>query len=192
MGGIFSALLSLMGFDRSTNNREYKVVIVGLDNAGKTTTLYKLHLGEVVQTQPTIGSNVEVVTHENVTFEVWDVGGQQSLRNAWPSYYNSADSVVLMVDSTDRARMHLCKKELERLVVESEGMRSNSECCVLVFANKQDLPDAMTVVELTEVLGLDKITSRDWHVQACCALTGDGLREGLAWIANKVKGGGSE
>ena len=63
MGQIFSALMSYFS---ANQEKEYKIVIVGLDNAGKTTTLYKLHLGEVVQTQPTIGSNVEAVVHENV------------------------------------------------------------------------------------------------------------------------------
>ena len=187
MGQIFSALMSYFSANRE---KEYKIVIVGLDNAGKTTTLYKLHLGEVVQTQPTIGSNVEAVVHDNVSFEVWDLGGQSSLRNAWQSYYKSSDAMVLMVDSTDRGRMNLSKQELFKML-DAEEVKNNPKCCVLVFANKQDLPDAMTVVELTETLGLDTIANRDWHVQACCALSGMGLNEGLSWITAKVTGSGS-
>ena len=113
MGQIFSALMSYFS---ANQEKEYKIVIVGLDNAGKTTTLYKLHLGEVVQTQPTIGSNVEAVVHDNVSFEVWDLGGQSSLRNAWQSYYKSSDAMVLMVDSTDRGRMNLSKQELFKML----------------------------------------------------------------------------
>ena len=77
-------------------------------------------------------------------------------------------------------------------MLDAEEVKNNPKCCVLVFANKQDLPDAMTVVELTETLGLDTIANRDWHVQACCALSGMGLNEGLSWIAAKVTGGGAD
>lgn len=65
MGQIVSAFYSWFNTDR-----EYKVLLVGLDNAGKTTTLYQMHLGQAIETQPTIGSNVETVRHKNVHFEV--------------------------------------------------------------------------------------------------------------------------
>ena len=79
------------------SGKNYKVVIVGLDNAGKTTTLYKLHLGDVVVTQPTIGSNVEHISHRNVHFEAWDLGGQDTLRPSWQSYYLNAHAIILGV-----------------------------------------------------------------------------------------------
>ena len=69
---------------------EHKIVMVGLDNAGKTTILYRLHLGEAVKTQATIGSNVETVKHNNLTFEVWDLGGQANLRPSWSLYFANA------------------------------------------------------------------------------------------------------
>ena len=188
MGALFSVLKHYFS-SAADKAREFKIVIVGLDNAGKTTTLYKMHLGEVVQTQPTIGSNVEAVKHDNVSFEVWDLGGQSSLRTQWESYYKGCDAMILMVDSTDRGRMNLSKQELFKML-DAEEVKQNPKCCVLVFANKQDLPDAMTVVELTETLSLDTIIDRDWHVQACCALTGDGLNDGLSWVAHKVTGNG--
>ena len=56
--------------------REMRILMVGLDAAGKTTILYKLKLGEVVNTIPTIGFNVETVEYKNISFNVWDVGGQ--------------------------------------------------------------------------------------------------------------------
>eukprot|EP00227_Mantoniella_beaufortii_P011712 CAMPEP_0197577646 /NCGR_PEP_ID=MMETSP1326-20131121/2200_1 /TAXON_ID=1155430 /ORGANISM="Genus nov. species nov., Strain RCC2288" /LENGTH=164 /DNA_ID=CAMNT_0043140745 /DNA_START=201 /DNA_END=692 /DNA_ORIENTATION=+ len=164
MGALFSALMSLV-----SARQEYKLVIVGLDNAGKTTTLYKLHLGEVVMTQPTIGSNVEEVRYKNVHFEVWDLGGQQTLRNSWQSYYRNAAAVIMMVDSTDRGRMGLVKDELFMLL----GCEELSGSSVLVLANKQDLPDAMTVAELSEALQLHTIKGHEWHIQSACALTGE-------------------
>ena len=111
MGAIFSALMSMLN-----SNQQHKLIIVGLDNAGKTTTLYKLHLGEVVMTQPTIGSNVEEVKCGNVSFEVWDLGGQTTLRQSWSSYYRDTAAVIMMVDSTDRARVGLVKEELFKLL----------------------------------------------------------------------------
>jgi len=164
MGAFFSAMWGYW-----FPNREYKLVMVGLDNAGKTTSLYKLHLGEVIMSQPTVGSNVEQVTYKNLQFEIWDLGGQANLRPSWATYYRSTDAVILVVDSTDRARMGILKSELFTLL-EHEDL---SSACLLVFANKQDLKDAMTVAELTEALSLHSIKRQDWHIQACTAMTGE-------------------
>ena len=76
-------------------------MIVGLDNAGKTTILYQLIMHEVVQTSPTIGSNVEEVTYKNIHFVMWDLGGQQSLRQTWTTYFMNVEvseySLVIVV-----------------------------------------------------------------------------------------------
>jgi ADP-ribosylation factor-like protein 5B len=181
MGAIFSALMSMLN-----SNQQHKLIIVGLDNAGKTTTLYKLHLGEVVMTQPTIGSNVEEVKCGNVSFEVWDLGGQTTLRQSWSSYYRDTAAVIMMVDSTDRARVGLVKEELFKLL----GSEALDPKDVLVLANKQDLPDAMTAAELSEALSLHDIKGKEWHIQASCALTGEGLWEGLEWVAARCSGAG--
>ncbi|KAL0043757.1 hypothetical protein WJX82_009362 [Trebouxia sp. C0006] len=93
-------------------NQEYKLVLVGLDNAGKTTTLYRLHLGQGVVTHPTVGSNVEQITFRNLQFEVWDLGGQANLRPSWQTYYKAAHAVIMVVDSTDRARVGIAKEGL--------------------------------------------------------------------------------
>ena len=70
------------------------------------------HLGDVISTHPTVGSNVEEVTHRNVRFQVWDLGGQDKLRKVWATYYCGAHAVVLVVDSTDRARLGVVRDEL--------------------------------------------------------------------------------
>ncbi|XP_052137266.1 uncharacterized protein LOC127755615 [Oryza glaberrima] len=164
--------------------KEYKIVVVGLDNAGKTTTLYKLHLGEAVTAAPTIGSNVEEVVFKNIRFEVWDLGGQETLRTSWATYYRGTHAVIVVIDSTDRARINIIKDELFRLLQHGdlEG------AVVLVFANKQDLKDAMSPAEITDALSLHSIKNHDWHIQASCAITGEGLYDGLGWIAQKVAG----
>ncbi|KAG2436452.1 hypothetical protein HXX76_006755 [Chlamydomonas incerta] len=165
-------------------NKEYKIVMVGLDNAGKTTILYKLHLGEVVQATATVGSNVELVRFKNIQLEIWDLGGQQNLRPFWGTYFKNTDAVIMVVDSTDRARVGVTKSELFNLL-ESEELAKTP---ILVYANKQDLRDAMTVEELTQALQLHSIRNHDWHIQACCALTGDGLLDGINWIYQRTKG----
>jgi len=166
--------------------------MVGLDAAGKTTILYKLKLGEVVTTIPTIGFNVETVEYKNISFTVWDVGGQDKIRPLWRHYYQNTQGIIFVVDSNDRDRLdehkeqHNAKEELHRMLAEDE-LR---EAVLLVFANKQDLPNAMKVQEVTERLGLNKLRNRQWYIQGTSAPTGDGLYEGLDWLSatlNKKK-----
>mmetsp|Transcript_63031 Transcript_63031/g.131009 ORF Transcript_63031/g.131009 Transcript_63031/m.131009 type:complete len:179 (-) Transcript_63031:455-991(-) len=178
MGVAFAKL-----WERVFSKGNFKMIIIGLDNAGKTTTLYKLHLGEVVVTQPTIGSNVEQIQHKNIRFECWDLGGQESLRPSWISYYTNSNAVVLVVDSTDRERIGSVKNELQKLLVVEELKHA----CILVLANKQDLREAMGAGEMSESLELHKIQSHEWHIQACCALTGEGLYQGLDWVTSRVR-----
>lgn len=95
---------------------EHKIVMVGLDNAGKTTILYQFLMNEVVQTSPTIGSNVEEVVFRNIHFLVWDLGGQQSLRSAWSTYYTNTEFIIMVIDSTDRERLVSTREELYKML----------------------------------------------------------------------------
>mmetsp|Transcript_29226 Transcript_29226/g.47464 ORF Transcript_29226/g.47464 Transcript_29226/m.47464 type:complete len:206 (-) Transcript_29226:204-821(-) len=156
-----------------------RILMVGLDAAGKTTVLYKLKLGEVVTTIPTIGFNVETVEYKNVNFTVWDVGGQDKIRPLWRHYYQNTQGIIFVVDSNDKERLAMAKEELDKMLAEDE-LR---DAVVLVFANKQDLPHALKVENIIESLGLDKMR-RQWFVQGTCATSGDGLYEGLDWLTN--------
>lgn len=166
-------------FDRLFSKQEMRILMVGLDAAGKTTILYKLKLGEVVTTIPTIGFNVESVEYKNISFTVWDVGGQDKIRPLWRHYYQNTQGLIFVVDSNDRERVGEARGELERMLSEDE-LR---DAAVLVFCNKQDLPKAMPVAEVTEKLGLQSLRSRPWYIQACCGVNGDGLYEGLDWLS---------
>ena len=108
------------------------MIIIGLDNAGKTTILYKLHLGEIVTTVPTVGFNVETMHYEGLKFQVWDLGGQTGLRPYWRCYYQDTNAVVFVVDSVDRERLEFSKQELEIMLQEDEL----SGVPVLILANK--------------------------------------------------------
>jgi ADP-ribosylation factor-like protein 5B len=116
--------------------------------------------------------------------QVWDLGGQESLRTSWATYFRGTHAVIAVIDSTDRARISIIKDELFRLL----GHGDLEHTVVLVFANKQDLKDAMSPAEITDAMSLHSIKNHDWHIQACCALTGEGLYDGLGWIAEKVAG----
>ncbi|CAK9798463.1 ADP-ribosylation factor-like protein 5B [Anthophora plagiata] len=129
MGLLFAKLWSLFG------NEEHKIVMVGLDNAGKTTILYQFLMNEVVHTSPTIGSNVEEVVWKNIHFIMWDLGGQQSLRAAWSTYYTNTEFIIMVIDSTDRERLGVIREELYSMLNHEELSKAN----VLVYANKQDL-----------------------------------------------------
>merc|ERR1712109_300692 len=156
-----------------------RILMVGLDAAGKTTILYRLRLGEVVTTIPTIGFNVETVEYNNLSFTVWDVGGQEKIRPLWRHYYNGSNGLIYVVDSNDRDRVEDAREELSKILNEDE-MR---DAALLVFANKQDLPNSMTAAEVTEKLELHNMRNRQWFIQSACAITGDGLYEGLDWLS---------
>ena len=169
-------------WDRLFGKQEMRILMVGLDAAGKTTILYKLKLGEVVTTIPTIGFNVETVEYKNISFTVWDVGGQDKIRPLWRHYYQNTQGVIFVVDSNDQDRIEDARNELERMLAEDE-LR---DAVLLIFANKQDLPKAMSPSSLTEQLGLSAMR-RKWFIQGTCATTGDGLYEGLDWLSTTLK-----
>ena len=124
--------------------KEMRILMVGLDAAGKTTILYKLKLGEVVTTIPTIGFNVETVEYKNIAFNVWDVGGQYKIRLLWKHYYQNTQGLIFIVDSNDKDRIEEAKEELYKMLQEEELKDS----VILVLANKQDLPGSMTTSEV--------------------------------------------
>ncbi|CAG85578.1 ADP-ribosylation factor [Debaryomyces fabryi] len=163
--------------------KEMRILMVGLDAAGKTTILYKLKLGEIVTTIPTIGFNVETVEYKNISFTVWDVGGQDKIRPLWRYYFQNTQGIIFVVDSNDRDRIVEAREELQQMLNEDE-LR---DAFLLVFANKQDLPNAMNAAEITEKLNLHSLRQRPWYIQSTCATTGDGLYEGLEWLSNSLK-----
>ena len=179
MGMMFSKVFAgLIG------KKDVRILMVGLDAAGKTTILYKLKLGEIVTTIPTIGFNVETVEYKNISFTVWDVGGQDKIRPLWRHYYQNTQGLIFVVDSNDKDRVGEAHDELHRMLSEDE-LR---EAIVLVFANKQDLPNAMSVAEVTDKLGLHSLRNRKWYIQATCATSGEGLFEGLDWLSANIAG----
>ncbi|KAL3833301.1 hypothetical protein ACJIZ3_008037 [Penstemon smallii] len=177
MGLAISRLVKLM-----FGKREMRILMVGLDASGKTTILYKLKLGEILTTIPTIGFKVETVEYKNVSFTVWDVGGQDKIRPLWRHYFQNTQGLIFVVDSNDRERLSEARDELHRMLNEDELRYAT----LLVFANKQDLPNAMNVSEITDKLGLHSLRQRHWYIQSTCATSGQGLYEGLDWLSSNI------
>mmetsp|Transcript_1466 Transcript_1466/g.1920 ORF Transcript_1466/g.1920 Transcript_1466/m.1920 type:complete len:184 (+) Transcript_1466:149-700(+) len=176
MGGLFSGLWSRLG--ELWSGKQIKILLVGLDNAGKTTTLYHLVLDQVIETAPTVGSNVEQFNFKNMCFLMWDLGGQETCRESWSTYYSNTAAVIFVVDSTDRERVPISYQALNDML-RHEDLKG---AAFLVFANKQDQPNAMSAAEITEQMSLHSIKEHNWHIQKSCALTGQGLFEGLEWL----------
>ena len=178
MGFLLSKIIEF--FTKSRNN--FKIIILGMQNAGKTTILYRLSLGQLVKTTPTIGSNVEELTHNNVKFQAWDLGGQESTRSVWDVYYMSTDAVVYVIDSQDDENFEESKAQFHKVI--SHPNLKNT--IILIFANKQDLPGAKDVNKLIEDYEFDKIKNHIWKIQSCSALKGEGLISGIKWLSEQL------
>ena len=162
--------------------KEMRLLMLGLDNAGKTTILKKFNGEDINTISPTLGFNIKTLEHRGFKLNIWDVGGQKSLRSYWRNYFESTDGLIWVVDSADRRRMQDCKEELAALLLEERLAGAT----LLVFANKQDLPGALSPQEIREALELDKIKTHHWMILGCSAVTGQNLLDGIDWVINDI------
>ncbi|XP_004682704.1 PREDICTED: ADP-ribosylation factor-like protein 2 [Condylura cristata] len=162
--------------------RELRLLMLGLDNAGKTTILKKFNGEDIDTISPTLGFNIKTLEHRGFKLNIWDVGGQKSLRSYWRNYFESTDGLIWVVDSADRQRMQDCQRELQSLLVEERLAGAT----LLIFANKQDLPGALSSNAIRETLELDSIRSHHWRVQGCSAFTGENLLPGIDWLLDDI------
>ncbi|KAK2709892.1 ADP-ribosylation factor-like protein 2 [Artemia franciscana] len=158
--------------------KEVRILMLGLDNAGKTTILKKFSGEDISTISPTLGFNIKSFEHKGYSLNIWDVGGQKSLRSYWRNYFESTDGLIWVVDSADRLRLQDCNKELHSLLLEERLAGAT----LLVFANKQDLPGAMKAEEIRDILGLEDIKTHHWRIVWCSAVTGENLLSGMDWL----------
>ncbi|GAA5892783.1 ADP-ribosylation factor-like protein 2 [Sporobolomyces salmoneus] len=160
--------MGLLTIIRKTRLKEkqIRILMLGLDNAGKTTICKSILHEDVSTISPTLGFNIRTIVHSGYTLNVWDIGGQTSLRPYWKNYFEQTDAVVWVVDSSDRERMRDCRNELHELLKQERLMGAS----LLVFANKQDIPNSMTPSEISAALELESLTSsHKWTIQPCSA-----------------------
>ncbi|NWX20606.1 ARL11 protein, partial [Aegotheles bennettii] len=170
---------------KGRHEREARVVMLGLDLAGKSTLLYRLKYSQAVETCPTVGFNVESLqTPCCISFTLWDVGGQSSLRASWPDYLEDTSTLIFVLDSTDTARLPEAAAALE----EALSHPSMAGVPVLLLANKQEVPGALAPAELVERLQQGQLVGRRWVLRGCSAHTGQGLQEALAILGELLRG----
>ena len=146
--GLLSQLRALKKKDS-----EARILVLGLDNAGKTTILKALSQEDVTEIMPTQGFNIKSLQQDKFKLTVWDIGGQRAIRSYWSNYFQNTDGLIFVVDSQDEARLEESKTELLELL--------NDEILekvpLLVFANKQDIATALSADEVLETLDLGNI-----------------------------------
>ena len=164
--------------------RELRILILGLDNAGKTTIMKKACGEDVHEISPTVGFNIKSLEYKGFVLNIWDVGGQKTIRTYWRNYFEQTDGIIWVVDSVDRFRLEECKAQL-RDILSQEKLAGAS---LMIFANKQDLGGSLSHEEIAAHLGLSEtdISGRHWSIAGCSAMTGDGLAAGFDWIVKDI------
>ncbi|GAA5999592.1 Arf family GTPase ARL3 [Rhodotorula paludigena] len=172
--------------------QEYSVLIMGLDNAGKTTFLEKVKSTfnrtpdvDPKSIAPTIGQNIGRITLSSTVLQFWDLGGQRDIRSIWPKYYADCHAVVFVIDSTDKERIEECWAAFETIVTDHrvDGVPT------LVLANKQDCDGAMAVEDIKQMFNqliVGKLNVSEGAVLPISALRGDGIREAVDWLFLRV------
>ncbi|XP_071420328.1 ADP-ribosylation factor-like protein 3 isoform X1 [Pithys albifrons albifrons] len=168
-------LLSILRKLKSTPDQEVRILLLGLDNAGKTTLLKQLASEDISHITPTQGFNIKSVQSQGFKLNVWDIGGQRKIRPYWRNYFENTDILIYVIDSADRKRFEETGQELAELLDEEKL----SGVPVLIFANKQDLLTAAPASEIAEGLNLHTIRDRVWQIQSCSALSGEGVQVSL-------------
>lgn len=164
---------------------EYRILMLGIGAAGKTTILYRLKMNQVVHTIATVGFTLETVHFGDLEFCVWDLGGQDKIRPLWRHYFEGVSGVIFVVDSSDRREFNTAKKEFHQ-IAQAPQLK---DCPILVFANKQDIEGAATAEEISAALELQVLDANRYHIEASCALTGVGLADGMTWLSEAVTKG---
>jgi small GTP-binding protein len=162
-----------------------RILMIGLDNAGKSTILYKLKSMMLCESErsidviPTIGFNVETVNYQDTRFTVWDIGGNDKIRSLWNHYYYHTDVLIFVIDSADVNRISEAKDELFKIL--QNDLLNNVP--LLVIANKQDIKQSISTDRMIQMMNLNSLTDRKWRIQTSCAVTGHGLFEIIDWIS---------
>uniref|UniRef100_A0AC35U7Y6 ADP-ribosylation factor-like protein 3 n=1 Tax=Rhabditophanes sp. KR3021 TaxID=114890 RepID=A0AC35U7Y6_9BILA len=176
-------LLDILRKFKNQPNKELRILLLGLDNAGKTTVLKKLASEDVSHITPTQGFNVKTVVSGEIKLNVWDIGGQRKIRPYWKNYFEGIDILIYVIDSSDRKRLEETGLELTD-ILEEEKLKNVP---ILIFANKQDLITSAKASDIASLLQLTSIRDRLWQIQPSSAITEEGIKEGMDWITKTLK-----
>jgi len=181
-----------------------RVLVVGLDGAGKTTIVYRVKLnGTMIQSIPTIGFNVENITHRKLEMNFWDVSGAQSLRPLWSQFYHGVNAILFVVDAAEAgdpelSRIDEARQELHALLsniqhditTDDEEYKKENQIAVLILANKQDHEGALSADQISDLMQVE-VLENDFHVKTrvepTSAVTGEGLDKSLDWLVKAIR-----
>nr|CAH0105143.1 unnamed protein product [Daphnia galeata] len=171
--------------------KEANILIVGLDNSGKSTVVQYFQTGgkRTEVTVPTIGFKVEKFKNAGLTLTAFDMSGQSKYRSLWERYYSDCHGVIFVIDSSDTIRMAVACNELQLMIQHPEMVKNRSSTAgvpILILANKIDLEMAIPIGQIRAELGLDEIDTHPIHLEASNALTGVGLHAGLQWLSDQI------
>ncbi|KAI4736255.1 ARF/SAR superfamily [Aureobasidium sp. EXF-12298] len=176
-------------------DKEMRILMLGLDNSGKTSIVKNIMGEDINEVSPTLGFIIKTIEYDGearagcevptakLTQKTGDVGGQKTLRTYWKNYFEKTDTLIWVVDGTDRERIDDCRQELEGLLLQERLMGAS----LLVFKNKSDVTGCMSSEEIRKALRLDTIHTHRWNIMECSALTGLNLQEGLKWVVQDAK-----
>lgn len=177
--GIFKRLFG------SFTKQKLRVLVVGLDNSGKTTMLNYLKPSKAtLETVPTVGFSVEEFSKNNIQFSAFDMSGQGRYRDMWPTYYKECEGIIFVIDATDELRFAVAADELQHIL--NAGEIKTRKVPILFFANKMDLPASVGPLVCMNKLGLHDIRDVPWHIEASSAISGSGIEDGIKWLADMV------
>lgn len=168
---------------RPSPEKELRILLLGLDNAGKTTLLKQLASEDVHQVTPTAGFNIKSVSADGLKLNVWDIGGQAKIRPYWKNYFDHTDVLIFVIDSGDRVRIKEAVAELFT-IMDHEKLKTVP---ILVFVNKQDAQGAMEMTEIQKQFDEEQFEGRTWHLQPCSGFTGEGVKDGMDWLCKIFK-----
>ncbi|KAL2979754.1 hypothetical protein AAZX31_13G190400 [Glycine max] len=169
---------------------ELHVLILGIDKAGKTTLLEKMksvysNIEGIPPDRiiPTVGLNIGRIEVANSKLVFWDLGGQPGLRSIWEKYYEEAHAVIFVVDASCPSRFEDAKSALEKVLRHKDLQGAP----LLILANKQDIPEAVSADELPQYLDLKKLDERVFMFEAVSAYDGMGIRESAEWLVEVME-----
>lgn len=181
--GLLDKLISLF----TMKKRDANLLVIGLDNSGKTSIInfFKPQDAKTHTIVPTVGFNVEKFNAKSLNFTTFDMSGQGRYRNLWEHYYKEADAIVFVIDSSDKIRLIVAKEELTALLAHPSIKTRNIP--ILFYANKIDMKDSLSASKIKSELEMEKITNRPWYICGSNALSGEGLSEGIDWLAQQLR-----